>query len=362
MEDLENNAKLLAKENDIEEAINLILDAVRIYFDNGIYLRIADSIAIILTFLNDSINIYHIQEEINEIIQTMEYLDMNEEITKLTLVLANLSYQTNDYLNAGNLYIQVSELFNTFDPEEYRQVSGMLLLRAGECFEELKKVERAQKLVLDAIQRFDSSNFNNIDTFNHVEFNLQNRKYETAIENLREIAIYFRDLNDELELAQDINFTFKNIKKNVKARLLHIVSEYNFLKMLCFKILKKEEHIFLQAERSVDDLKEAIEETKEALRSGIYNQIDIKRLTFNGFLLQVFQEFANYLIEDPVDLVKRGIKPEIVTFIEQEDYYKAIVEIVRNDLSESTEIFEKIELPQILRPFRELIFHTLQKK
>ncbi len=351
----------LGKQGKIQEAVHLIIDAVNIFLDNGIYLRVAETLTLIVSYIHHATEMFFVQDQIQEIIQTMEYLDLDEEIAKMKLTLANLAYQTEDYLAAGNMFVEIANLFFQVDPEEYRQASGMFLLRAGECFEKLLKTERAERLIFDAIQRFETSNFDYSSSVHDLIDQIQRRKYAQAVEIIKEIAKFFRKLENQLESAPEFDILFSNLKKNVKSRLFHIISEFNFVSMMLFKLIAEEEHIVTQAEIAVEDLREAIEITKEELQSGIYSKADIDRLCFDIFLLQTFQEFANYMKEDARDLAIRGLNNQIQAQIHENDYYESTVQLLDYDLAKNIEIFEDIPLPQILRPFRDLIMKAMKK-
>ena len=144
----------------------------------------------------------------------------------------------------------------------------------------------------------------------------------------------------------------------IKARLIHQVSEFNFLKMICFQFSKSynsEERTLEQAKKSLNDLKYAIEVTKDEIQSGFYSSAAIERLVFDIFLLQVFQEFAEYLVEDPLDMMLRDMPAEIQEKIKDMPFYGYTNHILKFDLRDSAEIFDEMDLPLILKPFKELI-------
>ena len=164
-----------------------------------------------------------------------------------------------------------------------------------------------------------------------------------------------------MDEAPEYTKTLENLKHNIKARLFHMISEYNFLKMLCLKFLKQDQEVYNQSEKSVVDLRDAILLTKQVIQSGMKSTGLLERMSFDALLLQIFQEFAQYLVEDPIDLIKRGLNEEIQTALEKTDYYEYLVQILDYDLNQSLEIFEEMELPQIIRPYRELIQKVMKK-
>ena len=124
----------------------------------------------------------------------------------------------------------------------------MFLLRAGECFEKIFKTDRGERLVFQAIQRFDTSIFDYTKAIAQLESLINKRKYDEAITQIREIAIFFRKLETQLDIAPEFNRTFVNLKQNVRARLIHQISEFNFLKMICYHLLRDSDNVQLITE------------------------------------------------------------------------------------------------------------------
>ena len=127
----------------------------------------------------------------------------------------------------------------------------MLLLRAAECFERMGRTERGERLILNAITRFEMSNFNYQQVEKEFQGFIAQKRFNSAVEKLDEIAIFFRRLQEELGRLEDINDTLKNLKNTVRARLTHILSEYNLLKMVCFRYLGGRRIAYLQSSRGV---------------------------------------------------------------------------------------------------------------
>jgi hypothetical protein len=215
--------------------------------------------------------------------------------------------------------------------------------------------------VFQAIRRFDTSIFDHSKALERLEALIHKRKYEEAITQIREIAIFFRKLENQLDLAPEFNRTFISLKQNVRARLIHQISEFNFLKMICYYLLNDSENVLDQAKKSVKDLRYAIQLTKEEIQSGYYSSADLERLVFDIFLLQIIQEFGEYLVEDPLDLALRDLHPEIQEQIKEMKFFEYTKHILKFDLHDSQELFDgdEMELPLILRPYRELIKKTI---
>ncbi|MHA1611511.1 MAG: hypothetical protein ACTSYU_05600, partial [Promethearchaeota archaeon] len=245
------------------------------------------------------------------------------------------------------------------DPEEYRQASAMFLLRAGECFEKIGRLERAESTIFYAIRRMDTSIFDYPSHFKNLNQLIKKKKYEKGIDELREIAGFFRQLRQDLEEVEEFSEVFIYLKSNVLARLFHMISEFNLLKMMCYRFCGDEEKVHEQAEKSVDDLRRTITIIKEELRAEHYSTADLHRLTFDLFLLQLFQEFASYQVEDPLDLVLRGVPEHIQKILRKMQFFRLTEHIVEVDLRHAMEIFNDVPLSQILDPFREFLIQAI---
>ncbi len=353
--ELIEKANQLGSQGEIQKSINLFIKALDIYINLGKFIKISEIFNQLVCYVRNESEILYILEHMREIINTMEYLNIPEELAKLKQILADLHYKNSDFLNAGILYIEVAKLFFEVDPEEYRQASGMILLRAGECFEKIGRLKKAQSAIIDAIKLFDTSIFNYASNFNELIHLTKKKKYEKSIELIREIALYFRNLEIELEEAPEYSNSFRNLKNNVNARLLHMISEFNLLKMLCYRFLGDEEKVLAQAKKSVYDLSNAIEIMKQDIKTNYYCAADLHRLTFDLFMLQIFQEYANHQVEDPIDLVMRGMPKEVKEIIHKMLFFENTVQLLEINLEGIVDIFEDLPLSQILTPFRDFL-------
>jgi tetratricopeptide (TPR) repeat protein len=353
------NADSLAAKGKTKGAVALYLKSLNIFLHIGKYLKLADIFNSLVSVVNMESEILNIIERLRRVITRVENLNIPEEEAKLKLALANLAYKSEDYLAAGNLFIEVSNLFLEVDPEDYRQASGMFLLRAGECFEKISRTEKAERIVLDAIKRFDVSNYNYGKDLEALFGLVQKKKYEQAIDTIREIAGFFRRLEIELQGVPNENNAFINLKRNVSARLFHMLSEYNLLKMVCFRKLENEDMVRDQADKSIKDLIGAIKSMKIEIIEGFYTTADLHRLTFDLFMLQWFQEFADMQIEDPLDLVLRGLPEMVKEILVKMKFYNYTTQILDFGLMENVDLQDEIVLSQILDPYRAFIFNAI---
>ncbi|QEE15104.1 hypothetical protein DSAG12_00927 [Promethearchaeum syntrophicum] len=357
--ELVESATKLRKQNNIRGAISLYQKSIGIYLNSGAYMKIADVFNNIVSLVKKESEMLPIMEKLRRTINEIEKLDLLEELANLKLAHANLEYKSSNYLDAGNLFIEVADLYSKVDQDEFRKLIGMFYLRAAECFEKISRTKRAEKLILDAIRIFDSSIFDYRIYLKQLKEQIDNKQFSDAIETIREIAKFFRRLEIELESTPEEEGVFRNLKRNVLARLIHIVSEYNLLKMMCYHYIGEDEKVRNQADKSIKDLIKAIDFIKEELKQEYYSSADLHRLTFDVFLLQMFQEFADLQIEDPIFLIMSGLPKNVKEIIKKMRFYDYTVQILELNLKDNADLFETIALSQILDPYRDFIIKSL---
>ncbi|RLI62587.1 MAG: hypothetical protein DRO88_11690 [Promethearchaeia archaeon] len=353
-------ASHLKAQKNLKGAISLYQKSLKIYLNAGEYMKLAEIFNDIVSLVQKESEMLPIMERLRRTINAIEKLDILEELAKLKLAYANLTYKSSSYMDAGNLFIEVAELYKKVDEDEFRNLIGMFYLRAAECFEKISRTKRAEKLVLKAIRIFDSSIFDYRIYLKDLKSQIDKKKYLEAIETIREIAKFFRRLEIELETTPEQGDVLRNLKRNVLARLIHIVSEYNLLKMICFRFLDENDKVRAQAEKSINDLTKAIEMIKEELKHEYYSSADLHRLTFDIFLLQVFQEFADYQVEDPIFLIMSGLPKDVKEIIKKMKFYDYTVQLLELNLKDNADLIENMALSRVLDPYRDFIVKSLK--
>ena len=106
--------------------------------------------------------------------------------------------------------------------------------------------------------------------------------------------------------------------------------------------------------------KKAIDFIKEELKQEYYSSADLHRLTFDVFLLQVFQEYADHQVEDPIFLIMSGVPKSIKEIIKKMRFYEYTVQLLELNLRDNADILEGMVLSQILDPYREFIIKSLK--
>ena len=358
--ELVERASQLRKHNNIKGAISLYQKSLGIYLNSGAYMKLAEIFNNIVSLVKTESEMLPIMERLRRTINEIEKLDIPEELAELKLAHANLNYKSSNYLDAGNLFIEVAELYSKVDKEEFRNLIGMFYLRAAECFEKISRTKRAEKLILEAIRIFDSSIFDYRIYLTQLKDQIDKKQLSDAIETIREIAKFFRRLEIELETTPEEDGSFRNLKRNVLARLIHSVSEYNLLKMICYRFIGEEDKVQDQADKSIKDLIKAIDLIKKELKQEYYSSADLHRLTFDVFLLQIFQEFADHQIEDPIFLIMSGLPKNVKEIIKKMRFYDYTVQLLELNLKDNADLFETMALSQILDPYREFIIKSLK--
>ena len=149
-----DQAEILADRGKGKEAIQIYEKAASIYLDLGSYIKIDElyiRIAqIISRFKNNIQAIYRLKS----IIRKTEELKLNEVSAKLLIQLGNIAFRMHDWESAGESWQKASDYFYEIDPEEYNNLSSVLLMKAGQAFERSKiKKDDGKRLILKAVMK-----------------------------------------------------------------------------------------------------------------------------------------------------------------------------------------------------------------
>jgi tetratricopeptide (TPR) repeat protein len=353
-------ANELVAQHKIKQALNVFMKAIKLYLEIGKYRKISEVMDEILKITHSEIELMPVLDQLLNVIHEVEALDIPEEEGKLKYRLADVYYNSNDYLNAANLYIEASDLLYKADPEYYLEFCGILYLRAGELLEKIGRSEKAEKLVLNGIKRLEISNYDYIEAEKQFQVLIQKKKYEQAIEILREIAQFFRKIDERIDKIDPQSAAALNLQTNLKARIFHMLTEYNLLKMICYRYLGNEDAVKEQATKSIEDLVTSIQLMKEEMIRGFYSSADLHRLSFDVFLLQVFQEYAETQIEDPIDVATRGLSTEIKQILVKMKFYELMVHLLKVGLKDNLDWLEDIDIGAHLSQYKNFMWNSLK--
>lgn len=347
-----DQAETLSDKGNGEEAINTYEKAAQIYIDIGSYIKIDEIFIriseIIAQFKNNIQRIYRLKS----IIRKTEELKIFEISAKLLIQLGNVAFKMHDWETAGESYESASEYLFKSDPEEYFNLSAILLLKAGQTFERSRiKKDLGKRLILKAvmkINRFDESY--QIDEKRALTL-LTMKEYEPAAKKFHEIANNFRKALNNLDELIDEEES-KNTLLNARARFIHFVAEYQTIATLCLRASENREYnakIKELGQDSINLFQNSINLQKQYMYSKEPSNFDkemIYRITFDTMLLSILQEMLGTKQFDPLEfLLKNGEEHEsLMKKLKKTPYYKISNRIKKVGVRESLEKLLKIHL------------------
>ena len=322
--------------------------AVNIYFNIGAYLKVPDIFYRISRILSNESKIYQALEYLRKIKIRFQKLDLPEEEAKLAMEMADLSFKVGDFFKAADFYEECAELYLKADPEDFRSVSSVFLMRAAECYESAGKHEVGERIVILAVLRLNPKSVDfRAEEYRGIKF-LKLGMYQEAIEVYTILFDFFNEgLSNLSELLADLQSSKLNISSIYsKTRLVHIISEYRLIIMHCNYLLEKKDLAISLAEESIDHLYTSIIMIKSMISQEIWSREDIKRLTYEGFMAAYFQLFPglakSYTSMDFEEIVAEDIDGTPLDVLKSLPYYNLIVRM---------KSYERNEIEELLREF-----------
>ncbi|MFX1345012.1 MAG: hypothetical protein ACFFBC_06125 [Promethearchaeota archaeon] len=289
-----DRAEILADKNSGDEAIDLYEKAAQIYIDLGSYIKIDELYVRIAQIIAKFKNNIQATYRLKSIIRKTEELKLYEVSAKLLIQLGNISNNMRDWKTAGESWEKASEYLSEIDPEEYRSLSSIFLLKAGQAFERsgIKK-DMGKNLILKAVMKINKFH----ELYEKEEkraLNLLTRKeFEASAKKFNDIAGYFEkalgnlgDLIDEEES--------KDTLLNAKARFIHFVAEYQTVAALCLRVSENRDFNKKIKDLGTDSL-QRFKESITLLKSYLFPQVSdfdheiILRITFDTMLMAIIQ-------------------------------------------------------------------------
>ncbi|MFX0007360.1 MAG: hypothetical protein ACFFAV_11630 [Candidatus Hermodarchaeota archaeon] len=287
-----DQAETLADRGKGKEAIQIYEKAASIYLDLGSYLKLDELyiriIQIISQFKNNIQAIYRLKS----IIRKTEELKLYEVSAKLLIQLGNISFNMHDWETAGESWQKASEYLYKTDPEEYNNLSSILLLKAGQAFERsIIKKDEGKRLILKAVMKIHKFDELYEQEEKRALSLLSRGEFEDSAKKFFDIATYFRKSLDELDDMIDEEES-KDTYLNAKARFIHFVAEYQTVSALCLRASEKRAHnerIKQLGNESLELFKESVSMLKSYLYpiSSKFDQEIILRITFDTMLMQI---------------------------------------------------------------------------
>ena len=308
-----DQAETLADRGKGKEAIQIYEKAASIYLDLGSYLKLDELYIRITKIISQFKNNIQAVYRLKSIIRKTEELKLYEVSAKLLIQLGNISFNMHDWETAGESWQKASEYLHKTDPEEYNNLSSILLLKAGQVFERSKiKKDEGKRLILKAVMKIHKFD----ELYEQEEKRALNLlsmgEFEGSAKKFFDIATYFRKSLDELDDLIDEEES-KETYLNAKARFIHFVAEYQTVSALCLRASENRTHnerIKQLGNESLELFKESVSMLKSYLFpiSSKFDQEIILRITFDTMLMQIIQAMLGTQEFEPINYLLNNIE------------------------------------------------------
>ena len=346
-----DKAEDLADSGNGEEAIKYYEQAAQIYLDLGSYLELDDLYIRIAEIISRFKHNIHAVNRLKLILRKTEELKLSEISAKLLIQLGNISYKMNDWETAGESWERASEHLQDEDSEEFKNVSSLFLLKAGQVFEKSHSKKKYGKgLILKAVMKM-----NKFDELYELEEKrahnlLVMEEFGAAANKFYDIATYFRKSLKNLGEIIDEEKS-KDSMLNAKARFIHFVAEYQTVAALCLTVSKDRAYNEKIKELGVDSIKlfkESINLLKTYLvsKKTEFDKEDIMRITFDAMLLSFLQKLINFQEINSIEFLLKDCEKNklLVKALKQTPYLKITKKIDKIGLQETLVDLLKVNL------------------
>ncbi|MHA1723286.1 MAG: hypothetical protein ACTSXH_00375 [Promethearchaeota archaeon] len=313
-----------------EEAINMYEKAAQIYLNLGSYIKLDQLFIRIIDIISQFKNKIQAIYRLKSIIRKTEKLNLKEISARLLIQLGNISFNMKDWEVAGESWRKASEYLQEEDPEEYRDLSSLLLLKAGQVLERSSiKRDLGKRLILKGVMRKTKFEEQYEMEENRALTLLEMKEFEAAAKKFLGIAKNFeKSLKNIDNLIDD---QYKDTILTTKARFIHFVAEYQTVAALCLRAAKDREYndqIKSLGKSSIELFKKSISLLKEYLLK-IKNEPDfdkelILRITFDTMLIEITQEMLGEQIIKPLGYLLENSKDHeiLIRKLKESPYYK----------------------------------------
>ena len=324
-----DKAETLVDENNGDEAVKFYEKAAQIYIDIGSYIKIDELYVRITQIISQFKNNIQATYRLKSIIRKTEELKLYEVSAKLLIQLGNITFKMRDWETAGDCWQKASDYLYEVDPEDFKNLSSVLLLKAGQSYErsKIKKV-LGKNLILRAIMKI-----NEFDELYEREEKLaldllSKKEFEASSNKFNDIATYFRkaleNLGDLIDEEQG-----KETMVNAKARIIHFVGEYQTLSALCLRASENRAYNDKIKELGLDSLqrfKESISLLKSYLitQPVAFDHEAILRITFDTMLMTIIQDMLGVQKLNSIDFLLENLKDnlKLVKELKKSPYFK----------------------------------------
>ncbi len=346
-----DRAETLADRGKGKEAIQIYEKAASIYLDLGSYLKLDELFTRITQIISRFKNNIQAVYRLKSIIRKTEELKLDEVSAKLLIQLGNISFNMHDWETAGESWQKASDYLFKTDPEEYNNLSSILLLKAGQAFERSQiKKDEGKRLILLAVMKIHKFD----ELYEQEEkraLNLLSRgEFEDSAKKFSDIASYFRKALDELDDLIDEEES-KNTYLNAKARFIHFVAEYLTVSALCLRASENREYnerIKQLGNESIDLFKESISMLKTYLLpiSSNFDQEIILRITFDAMLIGIIQAMLGIHELNPNEFLLENLEKNktLLKKLKESSYYQITERIEKLGIIEALDNLAKTHL------------------
>jgi len=346
-----DKAENLADNNEGEEAINFYEKAAQIYLDLGSYIKLDELYVRIAQIISQFKNNIQATYRLKSIIRKTEELKLYEVSAKLLIQLGNISYKMRDWETAGECWQRSSDYLNEVDPEEYVNLSSMLLLKAGQSFERSPiKKDLGKNLIIRAVMKI-----NKFDELYEKEessaLNMLSRKeFEDSAKIFKNIAANFKKALDNLGDLIDEEKS-KDTMLNAKARFIHFIAEYQTVAALCLRASENREYneqIKTLSINSLQQFKQSISLLKSYLlpQTRDFDHEIILRITFDTMLIAIIQGMVGISQVNPNEYLLESIQKNKALFkkLKNTPYFKITERIEKVGIREVFDEIQKVHL------------------
>jgi tetratricopeptide (TPR) repeat protein len=362
-----DQAENLADKGKGDDAINLYEKAAQIYLDLGSYIKLDELFIRITSIISQFKNNIQATYRLKSIIRKTEELKLYEISAKLLVQLGNISYRMNDWETAGESWSKASEYLYETDPDEYLNLSSILLLKAGQSYERAPQTkDLGKELIFRSVMKINK--FHNLyqEEEKRAQHLISTKQFEEAADKFFVISTYFNKALSSLdEILSDVDS--KDTILNAKARFIHFIAEYQTVSAICLTASSnpdKSDRIKELGNDSIKLFQESISLLKDYLspKKSDFDREIILRVTFDTMLLAIIQRImeteliqcSKYLLKDIED------NKSLIKQIKDSPYFKITKKIEKVGLRDTLNDLLKVNLGHFEKIKNTLISHFIK--
>ena len=344
-------AETLADQGKGKESVQYYEKAASIYLDLGSYIKIDELYIRITEIISKFQNNIQAVYRLESIIRKTEELKLPEVSAKLLVQLGNISFKMRDWESAGEAWEKASNYLYEVDPEDFKSLSSIFLLKAGQAFERSSvKKDLGKRLIFKAVMKlndFDELYEQEEEKAYHL---LSKEEFESSAKKFSEIAEHFREAFDNLGDIIDEEES-KETMLNAKARFIHFTAEYQAVAMFCLRTSgdpSYNEEIKKLGQESFELFKESISLLKSYLfpMKMDFDHEVVLRITFDTMLMALVQGIINIYQLEPIDFLLENIgeNKALVKKLKKSPYFKIAERVMKLGVKESLNVLTKTHL------------------